>query len=209
MTRRSGWATATAPTIALRSCRSPATLRITRHPKKHTSSLVGQTRLEYSWLEFYGIESLPLYLSGDVTIRGLWCENHLSTLPDDVIISFEDVDSADIDMTLLVDDTHKLKFRNAKNVHFQMLDIAGSTPPLDKALDLDATSQIRIDTVNAIFDAGMLDDPRVSIGGVYNQNAKTFVDTATAMTGRNLIADPSMTSIGPPGSTSRVVDTVR
>ena len=79
---------------------------------------------------------------------------------------------------------HKLKFRNATGVSFQMLDIAGRTDPLVDTLNLDTASRINIETVNAIFDVGMLDDARVTIGGTYNQNAARFTDTKTATAGR-------------------------
>lgn len=158
--------------------------------------LIGQTTLEQSWIELQGTTQLPLYVSGDITLRGQWCEDHSATLPEDVIITFENVRKAEIDVMLLVDDIHKLKFRNATGVQIWNLDIAGRTPPLSYSLDLDSGSRINIETVNAIYDVGMLDDPRLTIGGAYNKTGAIYTDTRTALTGANLLADPNITDVG-------------
>lgn len=162
--------------------------------------LTGQTTLESCLLELSTSIDLPLKASGDVTLRGLWAEYAPTALPNGIVASFENVYRTDIDRLILIDNAHKLRFRNATGVSIGNLDIAGVINTLDACLDLDNTSRLSIDTVNAIFDAGMLDDPRTKIGGVYNQTAVTYTDTNLALTGSNLVIDPNFTDVGTTGN---------
>jgi hypothetical protein len=50
-------------------------------------------------------------------------------------------------------------------------------------------------TVNAHYDAGLLDHPRVVVRGAYNKNAGRFVETKVALHNPNLVADPDMTDV--------------
>jgi hypothetical protein len=97
---------------------------------------------------------------------------------------------------VLIDHQHKLKFRKSTGVRIQNLDIGGYIIPLSDALDLDSTSRVNIETVYSIFDAGMLDDPRVTVGGGHNKTSSLYTDTGTALFGQNLLADPNMTDVG-------------
>jgi hypothetical protein len=157
----------------------------------------GQTTLDSCWLQLNGATDLPLEASGDVTLRDLWMEYPPANLPNAIVASFDNVYRMNADRFILLDGTHKLRFRNATGVSIGNLDIAGDVVPLSAALDLDSVSRLTIDTVNSIYDSGMLDDPRTKIGGNYNQTNGFYADTNVALTGASLIADPNITDVGP------------
>ncbi|MBC8107702.1 MAG: hypothetical protein H7Z14_14010 [Anaerolineae bacterium] len=158
--------------------------------------LIGETRLESSWIELYGASDLPFYASGSISIRGLWNESHPAFLPDDLAMWFDNCTKVEIDKISQIQDGFKLRFTKSTGVTIGYLDAGANTVALKEVLDLDTVSRVRIDAVYMIHDAGMLDDPRLSIGGVYNKNSGLYVDTQLALTGTNLVADPNMSNVG-------------
>jgi hypothetical protein len=105
--------------------------------------------------------------------------NHITTI-------FENCTNVTIDKLYFDDELRQLKFINS-NVTIGNLNIAGRTETLQQCVQMDGTSHLTATWVNAIYDVGMADDPRVTIGGVYNQNASQYVDYGKVMTGTNLM----------------------
>jgi polygalacturonase len=157
--------------------------------------VAGQTTLDSTWIELFGADYLSLKASGSLTMRGIWDEYHPPNAPDHVLMSFENCYKVDVDRLHLIGEQTKLKFRNSTGVSIGSIDIAGNTTILTRCLDLDSISRLSIETVNSIYDAGMLDDPRVKISGVYNKNAAAYADTYAATHNPNFVIDPNMTNI--------------
>jgi len=154
----------------------------------------GQTTLDTVWIEMYGTDYLPLKASGAVIMRDLWAEYHATNPPNHDLVSFENCYKVDVDRFVLVSEATRIRFRNSTGVNIGNIDIAGTVTTLEKSLDMDSISRISIDTVNAIWDAGMLDDPRVKLGGGYNQTNGFYADTNAALHNPNFLVDPNMTN---------------
>ena len=106
-------------------------------------------------------------ISGTFTWSHNWVE--LDPSKEGVAYIFKDVEWALIDNLHHLLPWHKPKFVNCASVQIRMLNTDGELSPLSANLDLDDKSSLRIDQVIARTDVGMLDNPRVSIGSIYNK----------------------------------------
>ena len=149
----------------------------------------GQNQIDTVWIEQANADVLPVYVTGSADIRGMWLEYPYDHLPNHVMASFVNTTSVTIDRLMAVDDLRKLQFRNSPNVSIGGLSIFSREAPLAQTLDLDAASHVNIGTVAAKRDAGMLDSPQVTVGGTFSLSTLTYVDTATALGGKNLLND--------------------
>ena len=153
----------------------------------------GDTRIESGDIEGVLAPVLPLYASGPrLTMIDVWLEYPQQA--DGIGYVFDRVGDAYISNLWHVDPQRKVLLTNGSNVRFGVLNVSGVTTPLHNCVIVDASSRMTIDTVLTQFDAGMLDDPRVTINGVYSTNARRYVDTRAALNG-NLVADPNMLDV--------------
>jgi hypothetical protein len=90
-----------------------------------------------------------------------------------------------------VDPQRKVYLTGNSTVRFGTLNILGYTTPLRDCISVEGGSHATFDTVLAQYDAGQLDDPRVTVNGVYGWRARRYVDTDAAL-GTNLLADSNM-----------------
>ncbi|MGH7175753.1 MAG: hypothetical protein ACREJC_00105, partial [Tepidisphaeraceae bacterium] len=156
--------------------------------------LNGQTDVDTLWLELPMVNETPLRVSGAISMRGAWIEC-LYTPRNNVVAVFENCRSVNIDRISLIEDTRRLQFIKCPDVQIGTINISGRNVSLDRAVSIDATSKLNIGMVYAALDTGMLDDPRISIRGAYNRQAKTYIDTRRALDGTNLLADPQFTTL--------------
>jgi hypothetical protein len=174
---------------------------------------LGQNRIENVWMENASGGVLPMFISGSADLRGNWLEPPAGTLPDNVMIHFQDTRAVTIDRLFSVDDRRKLRLRNSPNVTIGGLTIFGRDNVLSDTLDVDGSSHITIASVAALRDPGMLDHPSVHVGGAFNVIAKKYVDVAPVTIGRNLLDDMSKWTVvygdtlGPVSGTSSIEQT--
>jgi hypothetical protein len=90
-----------------------------------------------------------------------------------------------------VDPQRKVYLTGNSTMRFGTLNILGYTTPLRDCISVEGGSHATFDTVLAQYDAGQLDDPRVTVNGVYGWRARRYVDTDAAL-GTNLLADSNM-----------------
>jgi hypothetical protein len=118
--------------------------------------------------------AVAFHVSGGFTWQHNWVE--LSHMNDGIAYIFKDVEGAQIDYLHHILPHHKARFINCHAVHIRSLNLNGEMSGLAQNIELDEKSNLLIDQVIARTDAGMLDDPRVSIGSVYNMIGKYRVD---------------------------------
>jgi hypothetical protein len=140
------------------------------------------------WIENPTTSALPLLVSGSGSISGTWIEYRPELLPENVLVSFENASDVLVDDFLLADQMHRIRLRNS-NVRFAHFTTNGTDTALSPCLDLDSRSHISIGTVITRFDAGMLDDPRVQIDGVYSALFHTYSATRYMFAGQNLVSE--------------------
>ncbi|CAN5572850.1 hypothetical protein BH09PLA1_BH09PLA1_02890 [soil metagenome] len=155
-------------------------------PDKALFVFRGQNTIENLWIENEYEQILPMYVSGRANIYGLWLEPGVEFLPEPVSVVFENASNVTIDKLFSIDLNRQMRLINS-NVSVGNLNIAGYVDSLSDCVQLSSTSTLNLGWVNAIYDVGMADDPRVSIGGVFNQNAGLYVDHTKVMTGTNLL----------------------
>jgi hypothetical protein len=90
-----------------------------------------------------------------------------------VVYIFKDVDSAQIDYLHYLIPQHRARFINCQGMLIRSVTIEGT---LQECIELDDQSHVRFDLVSTRFDAGMLDDPRLSIGALYCRPARTRIE---------------------------------
>jgi hypothetical protein len=132
-------------------------------------------------------------ISGTFTWSHNWVE--LDPVKDGIAYIFKDVEVAVIDNLHHLLPWHKPKFVNCTSVQIRVLNTDGELAPLSANLDLDEKSNLRIDQVIARTDVGMLDDPRVSIGSIYNKLGGWRLDVAELKShaaGTNLVENTKL-----------------
>ncbi len=157
--------------------------------------LGGEYLFQNGWLEQPGGTLLPLSISGTATIRGLWLEYPPESLINRIVAQFENTTSVYMDRLTHVEPTRRLNFVNAKGVRIDMLDISGSTTPLQDCIVMDATSQLSVGMVTAQRDSGLLDHPRVVVESAYNILDKIVIPNRVPSATQNLLADPQFLSL--------------
>ena len=138
------------------------------------------------------------HVSGNFTWSHNWAE--VGPAKDGVAYVFSDAEIGHIDYLHHILPWHKAKFVNCQSLLIRSLNLDGELSSLSQNIDLDESSNLRIDHVIARTDAGMLDDPRVSIGSVYNKIGKYRIDLPLRGTPTKLLsavpgaaAQPSVT----------------
>jgi hypothetical protein len=117
--------------------------------------------------------AIAFQISGSFTWSHNWVE--LSAATDGVGCIFKDVELGQIDWMGLVPH-QRASFVNCNSILIGGVNINGDWTTLSANIDLDEKSNVRIESVIARMDAGMLDDPRISIGSVYNKKGGYRVD---------------------------------
>ena len=155
-------------------------------PDKALFVFRGENMIENLWCESFYSSTLMMYVSGRANIWGLWMEPAVETVPNQITTVFENVFYVTIDKLYFVDELRQLKFINS-SVSIGNLNIAGRVEQLQDCIQMDSKSKLAATWVNAIYDVGMADDPRITIGGAFNQNASQYVDYDKVMDGTNLL----------------------
>ncbi len=143
--------------------------------------------------------AVAFHLSGSFTWSHNWIE--INPIKDDIAYIFKDVEVGQIDYLHHILPWCKAKFVNCSAIQIRSLNLTGDWSSLSQNLDLDEKSSIRIDQVEARTDAGSLDDPRISIGSVYNMTGKYRVDLP--LRGNPVSLMPARNARNPTGWTAR------
>lgn len=141
--------------------------------------------------------AVAYHVTGSFTWSHNWAE--LDPAADGVAFHFEDVETAQIDFLHHLVPHHKAKFVNCAMIQIRSLNLNGTMASLAQNIDLDEKSNLRIDLVIARTDAGMLDDPRVSIGSVFNKIGQHRTDLPLSQPAAKLIPDrpaPALSDAG-------------
>jgi hypothetical protein len=144
--------------------------------------------------------AVAFHLSGHFTWSHNWVE--ISPVKDHVAYIFRDVEGGQIDYLHHILPWHKARFENAQ-VLIRTLNLDGELSSLAQNLELDERSSLRIDQVIARTDAGMLDDPRVSIGSVYNKLGRYRVDLPLRSESIRLLTAPAAAAAKAPNWSAR------
>jgi hypothetical protein len=164
---------------------------------------MGDTKIEGGSVEIVQENILAFYASGKLRMDGLYME--WSYQPDGIGFLLDNVTSGTIDRLLHVNTYRRLHVINGSNVHMRSLGLDGLPHGLRDCISVDGTSRVVLDTVNAQWDSGMLDHPRVVVRGSYNRRAERFVDTHRVVNGLNLLADPNLLSVSDTSSAANWV----
>lgn len=118
--------------------------------------------------------AVAVQISGSFTWSHNWIE--IDPIRANVAYIFKDVQMGQIDYLHHILPWCKARFINCDSIQIHALNLNGELSSLSQNIELDEKSSVRIDHVIARTDAGMLDDPRVSIGSVFNMTGKYRVD---------------------------------
>ena len=153
----------------------------------------GSNTIESGSIEDTYASVLPVYFAGPrVNVIDLYVEYPQQA--DGVAYVFDRVKDGYVSHLWHVDPLRRLHVTGNSDLRIGTLNLFGYTTPLRDCVFVEGGSRATFDTVFTQFDAGMLDDTRVTVNGVYSSRAQRYVDTETALSD-NLVADPGMTDV--------------
>jgi hypothetical protein len=151
------------------------------------------TVIEGGSIEVGDVTVRAFHASGSFKMDGLYMEFPYQA--DGIGFMMDGVTRAEIDRLLHVNPQRRLHLVNGSNVIMRCVHINGVTSQLRDTVAVDGSSRLELNTVYAQRDAGMLDHPRVIVRGAYNEAARSFVESAIALNGSNLVVDPNITNV--------------
>jgi hypothetical protein len=167
--------------------------------------LAGDTTFMGGGLEQTYATVVPLYVSGKCIVSGLWTEFPAEWVPDKTLIKVEDATYVYFDRLVNVDSNRRIKVVRSQDINIGHLAIEGLGDSLLGVVEVDPYSHLSIGSVYAQYDAGMFDDPRVTVRSAYNIHDGSLVENRTPWGVEQLLQDPTFTKWGQAGSPWHIV----